>query len=77
MFDKSGQLVRIGDRVCFAGGLEGVVVSSFDAAEFSARYPESDWEYLGRGILVDTKEAGLIHLDVASPDLEKVSEGDR
>jgi hypothetical protein len=75
MLYANGHVVRVGDRICFHGGLEGLVVCSIDDAEFSPNYPESAWAYLGRGILVNTDEAGLVHLAFAPPDLAKLSPG--
>jgi hypothetical protein len=74
MLDSRGQLIRLGDRVRLGGGVEGVVVFSIDTDEFSPAFPKADWEYLGRGIMVETAQAGLIHLAEANDDVE-VAEG--
>jgi hypothetical protein len=54
--------VRLDDRVEFWEGNEGAVVRSIGTQELSEAYPESQWLYLKRGILVATEQAGLMHL---------------
>ncbi len=70
MVDSKGRLIRLGDRVAIGRGLDGVVVLSIDTDEFSPEFPKADWEYLGRGIVVQTKQCGLIHLDKSDEDTE-------
>jgi hypothetical protein len=48
--------------------VKGVVVFSIDTDEYSAEFPESDWEYLGRGIMVQTENDGLVFLEKAFSD---------
>jgi hypothetical protein len=57
----NGEEVRLGDRVRLSPGNDGVVVCSIDTGEFSAAYPESDWAYLERGVLIESELMGLIH----------------
>jgi hypothetical protein len=52
--------LHIGDRVA-EGGLTGTVVAIIDRGEFSPEYPAADWAYLGTGVLVLTREGGLVH----------------
>jgi len=47
--------------------LTGIVVASIDTCEYSEGFAEADWGYLKTGILVDTKQAGLVHYP-APPD---------
>jgi hypothetical protein len=56
-----GNEVRLGDKVRLWAGAEGVVVCSLDTLEFSDEYPEKEWGYLQKGVLIATPEAGLIH----------------
>ena len=63
MVDEKGKLIRVGDRLNIAPGLEGTVVFSIDTDEFSPEFPKSDWAYLGRGIMVRTEQAGLVYLE--------------
>lgn len=65
---STGQKVKIGDRVT-ADGMRGLVVCDFDNREFLEGYEGWDTpelEMLGggklmSGVMIDTKEAGLIH----------------
>jgi hypothetical protein len=68
-----GKPVHVGDIVKFDSGLTGCVVCSVDTSEFTEKYPESEWAlYLVKGILVETKETGLVHLEENDVGLELV-----
>ncbi|TGV73810.1 hypothetical protein EN792_060275, partial [Mesorhizobium sp. M00.F.Ca.ET.149.01.1.1] len=56
-----GTLARIGDKIVVWEGNEGVVVCSMDTDEYSEEYPKKNFGYLGRGIMVLSEKAGLIH----------------
>jgi hypothetical protein len=71
MLYKDGQAVRVGDRLRSSDGISGEVVCSFDTDEYSERYPAAQWAYLGKGILLDSPEAGLVHYPETPPDLER------
>jgi hypothetical protein len=43
---------------------EGTVVAVIDTGEFSDQY-DASWSYLETGVLVMTKEAGLVHYPTA------------
>ena len=60
MLDAQGQVIHVGARVT-CGGMEGVVVCSIDTGEGSPEYPIEQWAYLKHGVMVQTREAGLIH----------------
>ncbi|MES2206102.1 MAG: hypothetical protein V4525_04805 [Pseudomonadota bacterium] len=65
-----GQKIMIGDRVSLGGGMDGVVVCSFDDNQFSSDFPESDWGgFLNTGVLVNSRQAGSIHYPVPDIDL--------
>jgi hypothetical protein len=74
MLDANGRLIRLGDRVAIRGGIDGVVVFSLDTGEFSPDFPKNDWSYLGRGIMIQTKQAGLIHLEKSDEQTEVVNQ---
>ena len=57
--------MRLGDTVVDRSGLKGRVVANIDRAEFSPKCPKNEWEYLARGVLVETEEAGLVHYEHA------------
>lgn len=56
-----GILARLGDKIVVWEGNEGVVVCSMDTDEYSEEYPRENVGYLGRGIMVLSEKAGLIH----------------
>jgi hypothetical protein len=73
MHDRKGRQIRLGDKVLIGSGMSGVVVFSIDTDEYLPGFPKDEWEYLGRGIMIQTESAGLIHLSVADEDTEVVS----
>src|SRR4051812_11939694 len=72
-----GQAVRLWDRVAVWGPdqARGVVVFSVDTAEYSPAYPAHAWSYLGRGVMVDTDQAGLIHFSESAEGLQLLQRG--
>jgi hypothetical protein len=71
MLDADGKPVRVGDRLKTSDGVCGVVVCSFDTEEYSEHFPASEWSYLGKGILLDSPQAGLVHYPDPPPGLER------
>lgn len=63
----NGQEVYLGDRV-IADKSEGIVVAVIDTGQFSEAYPEG-WSYLECGMLVETKEMGLVHYPEPNEDV--------
>jgi hypothetical protein len=49
------------DTVRLWPGCSGTVVSSIDDGQYSSEYPKEEWEYLKRGVLIRSDQAGLIH----------------
>jgi hypothetical protein len=72
MHDRRGRQIRLGDKVAIGGGISGVVVFSIDTDEYSPGFPKDDWQYLGRGVMVQTETVGLVHLSVADEHTEIV-----
>jgi len=62
-------ILRIGDRVTDGAGLSGTVVCVIETGEFSAGYNAAEWAYLKTGVMVMTKETGLVHY----PDSAKLT----
>ncbi len=67
---SSGEEVRLGDKVKLGDDSHGLVVCSLDTDEYSAEYPKAQWNYLKRGVLVSFPKFGVIHYELAEPDLE-------
>lgn len=62
MFDANGRPIAVGDRVRTVGdNMTGVVVCSIDTGQGTPDYPIEQWGYLLHGVMVDTREAGLVH----------------
>jgi hypothetical protein len=51
-------------------------VCSLDTNEYSERFPRSDWEYLGKGTLVEFDRLGLVHYGVPEPELDLLERHD-
>jgi len=68
----NGEAARLGDTVRAGESEHGVVVCSLDTHEYSEQFPRSEWEYLGRGILVRFERLGLVHYAEPEPALALV-----
>jgi hypothetical protein len=66
-----GRPVKIGDLVSL-GGHSGTVVCSIDDAAYSTAYPETEWARLGKGVMIEIGDLGLIHYLEPEPDLQLV-----
>ena len=64
-----GRDAQLGDHVDLGSGWTGVVVADLDSCHFSEEYPQAVWAHLGKGILVDSPDAGLMHFERAEVDL--------
>jgi len=47
-------------------------VCSIDAGEYAAGHPKEQWAYLGRGIVVLSEKAGLVHYTEPEPGMRLV-----
>jgi hypothetical protein len=72
---EDGREVRLWDRVQPWLGCRAIVVFSIDAGEYSPEFPKEHWEYLERGIMLDTEHAGLVHMSEPDEDLVLISRG--
>ncbi|MGY4303512.1 hypothetical protein ACVIJ6_000755 [Bradyrhizobium sp. USDA 4369] len=68
-----GQQVALGDRVRLGADDGDLVVAHIDANEHGADYPQAKWAHLKKGALIRFPGYGLIHYEVAEPDLQFVS----
>ncbi len=65
--------MEIGDRIRIQG-MTGLVVALISDGKFDPDHPAEQWAYLEVGMLVDTKEAGLIHYpNMDGIEIEKLS----
>ncbi len=58
-----GTEARIGDRVQFSNGEKGTIVFSIDTTEYSNEFPEEQWSYLKKGVMIKTDKGALIHYE--------------
>jgi len=63
MLYTDGSEAMLGDEVAISGNYRGVVVASMDHAEYSAAYPEAQWAYLKKGVLMETDFGGLVYYE--------------
>jgi hypothetical protein len=62
MLDAKGRPIAVGASVV-TGGMLGRVVCSIDTGAFTSAYSKEHWGYLKSGVMVETAEAGLLHVD--------------
>ena len=67
---RDGTNIRVGDRIRIAGDDYGLTVVSIDTNEYSPEFPEQEWNYLKKGILIKSEKVGLVHYDEYSDDIE-------
>jgi hypothetical protein len=68
-----GQVVRVGDKVRLGEDDSGLVVCSMDDDEYTDDHPRKQWDYLKKGVMIEFPLYGLIHYQVAEPDLQLVA----
>lgn len=71
---KDGQRVLAGDLVEIDGRYHGVVIAAID--EGSYLRGGEDWGYLGKGAMIDTNFAGLVHYSADDEELVLVRRAD-
>jgi hypothetical protein len=67
-----GQEVKVGDKVKLGHDADGIVVCSIDTGEYIDEYPESEWSYLKKGVVIKFPLHGLIHYEEPEPDLQLI-----
>ena len=72
MHYKTGQAVLPGDRVD-ANGLKGKVVAVIDDGLYAPDYPDAEWSYLGKGLVIETDEIGVLHLPTIGEDIALIA----
>jgi hypothetical protein len=72
---ETGEDVRLGDRVIY-DGTPGRVVFVIETRSFSPDYPAEYWDYLGKGVMLDTEAHGLVHLDPPGERVQFIGRAD-
>ena len=67
-----GQEIFVNDRVDLGGGMTGVVVCDFDNEIYHKEFPGDYWGEFEVGVMVKSKEAGLVHFSVLDTHLSLV-----
>jgi len=67
-----GQKMKLGDKVRLGQDDGGVVVCLIDTGEFCVEYPQDQWAYLKKGVLIKFPLHGLIHYEEPEPDLQLI-----
>jgi hypothetical protein len=65
-----GGKVQVGDQVELWSGKFGRVVCSIDDEIYTSDYPEQDWAYMKKGIMVKMDNGELMHYSEEDPDLK-------
>jgi hypothetical protein len=68
----NGRHVAVGDRVELWRGRQGTVVCSIDTGEFSDKYPKSEWDYLGSGVVIKTDSGDVFHYAESDEDFKLI-----
>jgi hypothetical protein len=63
-----GQEVLVGDKL-IADRSDGVVVYVIDTKQSSKEHPAGTWDYLEKGMMVETVEMGLVHYPETDEDV--------
>jgi hypothetical protein len=72
----TGESVKLGDRVSLGSDSDGVVVFVIDTGEYSAIYPEAEWSYLKKGVMISFPKYGLIHYEeILESDVKLIARG--
>lgn len=69
---RDGLPVELGDNVKLGASDTGEVVCDFDSMKFSDGFDRSEWAYLSAGVLIDFKNAGLVHILDYEDDLSLI-----
>lgn len=69
----NGIEIQIGDQVKIGHDDSGLVVGVLENRTFLPGYDSKDWAYLNAGILVNTKNAGLIHYPEQDEEIVLIS----
>ena len=71
---SDGREIKRGDCVTLGqDGESGIVVCSIDSNEYSEEYPEAEWRYLKKGVMVNFTLLGLVHYAEPDSDLQLIA----
>lgn len=69
MLYSDGNSILLGDFVDLGGGMTGVVVCCFDNSLFAPNFHKNEWDDFKTGVMIQSKEAGLIYYPEESDEL--------
>ena len=64
---SDGNDTKLGDIVLDEHVGQGVVVFCIDSGQYSESYPQKQWEYLGKGIMVRFHDGGDVYYEGPEP----------
>ncbi|MBK5649095.1 hypothetical protein [Acinetobacter proteolyticus] len=73
---QTGETIELGDYVELSGDMTGVIVVVVEDAQYSKSYQKEEWDYLERGLLVLSDQAGLVHVPHVSEEIKLISKDD-
>ncbi|KRW62035.1 hypothetical protein [Pseudomonas sp. TTU2014-080ASC] len=69
----TGEEIKVGDQVRVDAGDLGVVVGIIETNSYSHGYSADDWAYLKTGLLILTKDSGLLHYPELDEEIELIA----
>ena len=69
---KNGKAIMVGDLVSLGGEMKGIVICSLDDQQALHGVDIEKWLYLKKGIVISSKEAGLVYYDEPDYDLRLI-----
>jgi hypothetical protein len=73
--DRHGAYIKLGSKVEFFGSDKGIVVCDIDNNGYTKDFPSEVWSYLGSGVLVKSKEIGIIHFNSLNGQIDDLTVG--
>lgn len=64
---SDGNDIRLGDIVLNEPLGQGTVVFCIDSGQYSEHYPQKQWEYLGKGIMVKFHDGADVYYEGPEP----------
>ncbi|MDX1915004.1 MAG: hypothetical protein SFU55_05425 [Methylophilus sp.] len=64
---SDGNDIRLGDIVLDKHVGQGVVVFCIDSGQYTEDYPQEEWEYLGKGVMVRFHDGGEVYYEGPEP----------
>jgi hypothetical protein len=70
-----GRRVEVGDRVKLWNQKLGKIVCSIDTRDFTKKFLETEWSYLGSGVIIETDTGEIFHYTEPDEDFRFIKSG--